>query len=113
LFSRFGLRQFPAEPSRRHPRQQQLLLQQQQQHFQQQQQLLQQQQQQNQRRFAKSFSELLGGGDIDDVNCMETLDRKISPTDEELVRTLLKSSVATSNFHDTFCDMLFVTLFLY
>ncbi len=86
--SRFGLRQFPAEPSRRHPRQQQqLLLQQQQQHLQQQQQLLQQQQQQNQRRFAKSFHELLGGGDIDDVNCMETLDRKISPTDEELVIT--------------------------
>ena len=84
-FNRFGLRQFPAEPSRRHPRQQQQ--QQQHQYQQQQQQQQQQHQQQNQRKFAKSFHELLGG-DLDDVNCMETLDRKISPTDEELVRQI-------------------------
>lgn len=34
---------------------------------------------------------MMGHCDLDDVNCMETLDRKISVTDEELVNLCLPS----------------------
>jgi hypothetical protein len=80
FFDRFGLRQFPAEPARRHPRQQQQLHPQPhyQQHYL-------PNPQQPPKRFSKSFHELLA--DMDAVNCMETLDKKISATDEALVRT--------------------------
>jgi hypothetical protein len=36
----------------------------------------------------------MGGVDIDSLNCMETLDKKISPTDEELlVRTFFSDEM--------------------
>lgn len=61
---------------------------------------------QAQLRFAKTFHEMMGNCDLDDVNCMETLDRKISATDEELV------IISNSRIEQTYISLSSLLLFL-